>query len=285
LISLERIRTIAIIAICSDDYLLDRLVLKGGNALRLLYQIGCRTSLDIDFSINSDFEDRKLAEQKLLSSLEYQFSLNGLALFDAKFFPKPSTSENDWWGGYCVEFKLIDKDKAAKHKDDIEQMRRESIDIDGDRQSSRKFTIDISKHEYTAGKEQAEIEGYICYVYSPNMLAAEKLRAICQQMPEYVYVKAKKRRSRDFYDLHALCTTGGIDFAGAEFQETVKNIFKAKQVPLQLLEQIKSAETKAFHETDWTATRDTITEPKRDFGFYHSFIANKIEALEPLWIK
>jgi hypothetical protein len=36
-IDLEKIRTTVIVAICSDDYLLDRLVLKGGNALRLLY--------------------------------------------------------------------------------------------------------------------------------------------------------------------------------------------------------------------------------------------------------
>ena len=61
---LEKIRTTVIVAVCSDDYLLDRLVLKGGNALTLLHGIGFRTSLDIDFSMENDFEDLEKAEKQ-----------------------------------------------------------------------------------------------------------------------------------------------------------------------------------------------------------------------------
>ena len=45
----EEIRRITIIALFSDDELIDQLVLKGGNALRLIHKISSRTSLDLDF--------------------------------------------------------------------------------------------------------------------------------------------------------------------------------------------------------------------------------------------
>ena len=52
-------------------------------------------------------------------------------------------------------------------------------------QQMRKYTIDISHHEFCEGKVKREVDDYTIYVYSLEMIAAEKLRAICQQMPEY----------------------------------------------------------------------------------------------------
>ncbi|MCZ2147286.1 MAG: nucleotidyl transferase AbiEii/AbiGii toxin family protein [Bryobacterales bacterium] len=37
--------------------LLECLVLKGGNALNLVYGLTTRTSLDLDFSMSADFDD------------------------------------------------------------------------------------------------------------------------------------------------------------------------------------------------------------------------------------
>ena len=51
------IRRTAITALFSDDMLLDRLVLKGGNALSLVYELTSRTSLDLDFSMANAFDD------------------------------------------------------------------------------------------------------------------------------------------------------------------------------------------------------------------------------------
>jgi predicted nucleotidyltransferase component of viral defense system len=45
----REIRRIAITAIFSDDFLFERVVLKGGNALSLALGLGNRTSLDLDF--------------------------------------------------------------------------------------------------------------------------------------------------------------------------------------------------------------------------------------------
>lgn len=282
---LDQIRTTAIIAICSDDYLFDRLVLKGGNALRLVYGISHRTSLDLDFSMESDFEDLGEAEKHLLSALEKNFSLLDLCLFDSKFYPKPKTSENEWWGGYCVEFKLIDRQKSESLSGNLEQMRRESLSVDYDGQSSRRFTIDISKHEFVGGKEQSKIEGYICYVYSPSMIAAEKLRAICQQMPEYEFVKGKKRRARDFYDLFAILEKTAVDFSAPEFQEIISKVFDIKKVPIGLLGRISLPEIREYHETDWISVQDSLGDKSRNFEFYYNYVCSKLERLESLWIE
>ena len=53
------IRKIAIVALFADDFLFERLVLKGGNALGLALGMSSRTSLDLDFSIENDFDDLK----------------------------------------------------------------------------------------------------------------------------------------------------------------------------------------------------------------------------------
>jgi len=51
----------------------------------------------------------------------------------------------------------------------------------------RIYTIDISRDEFCEGKVQRQFDDYIVYVYSLEMIAAEKLRAICQQMPGYSF--------------------------------------------------------------------------------------------------
>jgi len=56
-ISLEGVRRRILIALFSDDELMDTLVLKGGNALALIYKVGSRASIDMDFSIQSAFSD------------------------------------------------------------------------------------------------------------------------------------------------------------------------------------------------------------------------------------
>ena len=52
----DQVREGILAAVCGDRWLFDRLVLKGGNALALIYRIGQRVSLDLDFSIEGDFE-------------------------------------------------------------------------------------------------------------------------------------------------------------------------------------------------------------------------------------
>lgn len=56
---LADIRRTVIMAIFADDLLMEKLVLKGGNALELVLGLVTRGSVDIDLSMAGDFDDRK----------------------------------------------------------------------------------------------------------------------------------------------------------------------------------------------------------------------------------
>jgi hypothetical protein len=58
----------------------------------------------------------------------------------------------------------------------------------------------------------------------------EKLRAICQQMPEYTHRTRHSGRARDFYDIYCVVTELGIDLGSEENLELARRIFAAKQV-------------------------------------------------------
>ena len=58
---LDEIRKLGIIAMFSDDELMDMLVLKGGNAIALFYSEYSRASVDLDFSLCDDFDKGKFA--------------------------------------------------------------------------------------------------------------------------------------------------------------------------------------------------------------------------------
>jgi len=51
MLSIDEIRKLAIIALFSDDDLMDTLVLKGGNALTFAYNVSNRASIDVDVSM------------------------------------------------------------------------------------------------------------------------------------------------------------------------------------------------------------------------------------------
>ena len=108
-ISLEEIRRRILIALFSDDELMDTLVLKGGNALALVHKIGSRASVDMDFSIEAPFADLEKTRVRIFETLRREFGSIGYVIFDEKFALKPSLRAQDqpeWWGGYIVEFKL-----------------------------------------------------------------------------------------------------------------------------------------------------------------------------------
>jgi predicted nucleotidyltransferase component of viral defense system len=101
-ISLEEVRRRILIALFSDDELMGALVLKGGNALALIYKVGARASLDMDFSIDSVFADVKKTGDRIFDTLKREFGLIGYVVFDEKFEIKPSKRGEElpeWWGG------------------------------------------------------------------------------------------------------------------------------------------------------------------------------------------
>ncbi len=76
----DEVRRFVITALFSDDALYEKLVLKGGNALRLIYNLGSRSSLDIDVSIEEDFVDLDDTRRRLFRALETRFELAGFCV-------------------------------------------------------------------------------------------------------------------------------------------------------------------------------------------------------------
>jgi len=109
---IDKIKRLTIAALVSDDILMGILVLKGGNALDLAYDITNRGSVDIDFSIETDFTETE--KRRIRSQLEHilnqEFIKADLIVFDLKLTEKPKIIEDavkSFWGGYFVEFKII----------------------------------------------------------------------------------------------------------------------------------------------------------------------------------
>jgi hypothetical protein len=277
----DQVRTLAIAAIFSDDVFFEKVVLKGGNALALALGLSDRASLDLDFSIEADFADVEDAALRLERALTRKFLSSGYVVFDFKFERRPRFVESgrEEWGGYMATFKLVEADQFLFHKNDVEALRRRSV-VTGPLQG-RILRIDLSKFEYTSGKLKQEFANQTIYVYSPRMLAVEKLRALCQQMPEYRCGRTPTPRARDFFDLRVLVERGNVYLPSDETKDLAKHVFEAKDVPLSLLRKIK--ETREFHRPDWDDVRISSSEMLQEFDYYFDFTCEQIALLESAW--
>lgn len=281
-VSVIDIRRTAIVAMFSDDVLMEQLVLKGGNALDLVHGLTGRGSLDIDFSIEGDFDNLEEVEARCFRALRDRFDSVGLLVFDEKFLRKPSVQragQGERWGGYRIEFKLLPKEKAARLGEDL-AARQRNAEVVGYAQE-KVFSIEISKFEFCPQKERKELDDYTIYVYPLELIAAEKLRAICQQMPGYLPVRNKRARARDFYDIHTIVTSAVLDMSTTEFRELVRGVFAAKEVPLPLLGDIRGQ--REFHRADWPAVVQALTVPAEEYDFYFDFLVSEVDKLEPMW--
>ncbi len=175
-----------------------------------------------------------------------------------------------------MEFKLIEREKIKKYNGDLAKMRRDAHVISTN--DKRVFSIDISKYEYCGGKTEAYVGDYVVFAYTLSMIAIEKLRAICQQMPEYTLRAHPRARARDFYDIHAIVASGRANLLAPENRRLLEQVFAAKDVPLSLLARI--ATQQFFHETDWPSVRDSLRKKPRDFAFYFNFVVELAQQLE-----
>jgi len=284
---LERIKILAIQAMFSDDDLLEKLVLKGGNAMVLIHRVSARTSVDLDFSLAQDFGDEVAAvRERIETLLQETFAADGFHLFDFEMLEKPKAISEDmrhFWGGYEVVFKLATADLHAAHGKDLNALRRMALNLG----KGTRFSIDISRFEYVEDKEAADLEGYTVYVYSPVMIVCEKLRAICQQMPEYGPLIKRGRpgsaRARDFVDIFVLMERLKLDLGSEKAQAILRSMFAVKKVPLGFL--AKLPEAYEFHLAGFPAVQATV-EPSfdlREFRFYFDYVLGLVERLKPVW--
>lgn len=283
---LQKIKRLTISALVADDVLMGILVLKGGNALDLAYDISNRGSIDIDFSMEKDFteEEKKRIGNQVSSLLKNEFIKEGLSVFDVKFYERPHKIEDSvksFWGGYCLEFKTIPFETQKALGENVEELRKNAIEIATNH--STKFEVDISKYEYVGKKRPKDIEGATVYVYSPEMLVIEKVRALCQQVSEYKTVvlhMTAKSRARDFYDIYNLCQSFNIDFTSKENVELAKHIFEAKHVPLSYIKKLE--DYREHHRHSWESVLGTISQKEhlKDFDFYFNFVLEKLKDLD-----
>jgi predicted nucleotidyltransferase component of viral defense system len=275
---LQKIKLHTVSALMADDILMGILVLKGGNALDLAYEITNRGSIDIDFSMEKDFSEQE--KKRLLNQISFllnnEFKRDSLVAIDIRFSDRPqqiNEAVKDFWGGYILEFKLIPQDKYDELVGNDESLRRNALQIHSD--NSTKFTVDISKYEYVSDKRAKDIDGSVVYVYSPEMLALEKLRALCQQNPAYkeiVYSMTQKSRARDFYDIYNLSTSFAIDFTSEDNVQVCKYIFEAKRVPLEYISLLP--EQRDFHAQSWDSVVNTVSQKEnlKNFDFYFDHV-------------
>ncbi len=282
---INEIKRLAIIALFSDDELMDRFVLKGGNALDLIHNISPRGSKDIDLSIADEFTDDEFSNiaLRIKSSITSTYELHGYTAFDIQLHKRPKhiVPELEFWGGYRIEFKTILTEKYAQHHDDIDSLRRLAIPIAANH--SPKVLIDISKGEFCSQKDRHSLEGYTIFVYSPEMLIIEKLRAICQQMPDYGKIisnPSQSARARDFFDIYVLIEHFKPDLNSDININLFKKIFAAKSVPLHFLKDID--QHKDYHESDFPSVQSTIKPDYNleEYEFYFEYVSNVCKSLE-----
>jgi len=287
----KRVRRLAIIAMFSDDDLMTRLVLKGGNALDIAYSVEFRSSIDLDFSMEGQFSDDEIVaiRAKIDKCLKETFRPEGYQVFDVTFREKPpavSPDMADFWGGYRVEFKIIRPTRYGERGRDITALRRFAEPVDT---SSRKnFRIEISKFENCVRKREMGLDHYTIYVYSPEQIVVEKIRSICQQMPAYgqiVKSKSQSPRPKDFLDILVTIKNFGIDLTSRDNVELLRCSFESKRVPLTLIERIR--DFREYHRQGFEAVRDTVYRgvDLKDFDFYFDYVVSECEKLESLWDK
>jgi predicted nucleotidyltransferase component of viral defense system len=261
---IEEVITETILAIFQSSDLADCLLLKGGSALRLFDHQASRLSIDADFSIESELDDPESFFALIKSCVERRFERHKFDVIDFKSNKKPKTSpENrpDWWGGWGCEFKLVNQMHRKKtHR----TKQRNAFVPDG--ANSPKITIDISEYEYCGARRTRTVEGIKIMGYSRELLVLEKLRAICQQHPEYEF-RLSKNRSRDFYDIFVL--TSDMDEAFIKkCTHHLANVFAAKAVPLQILKALWNEEFIDEQGRGFEQVKDTVRGTVYDFDVY-----------------
>jgi hypothetical protein len=263
---IEEVITEVVIAVYGSPTLAKLLILKGGSAMRMLDGQDSRLSLDADFSIKGMLTDADPIFLEMERCFAATFSTLGFDLIDFKAKKKPKKRQQgfpEWWGGWACDFKLVDR----KHrKKTLETRRRNALIPEG--ANSPKIQIDLSEHEYCGKLRTKVIHGTTIRAYSREMIVLEKLRAICQQHPDYLYRQQTKNRARDFYDIGVLTTDPSDEFI-RRCQRHLKPVFDAKEVPLWILGALwgDTAFIDAFR-LGFDQVRNTVRGRLDDFSTY-----------------
>ncbi len=111
------------------------------------------------------------------------------------------------------------------------------------------------------------------------MILFEKIRALCQTMPEYseIVTSARpKHRARDIYDIFTIYNSGHLNLD----QEMLKEIFKAKRVPLDFINKLENL--REHNRENWETVRASIVESDRkNLQSYDYYFDQVLKIIEP----
>lgn len=284
----DEMRNTILKAIYSDSDLKETLVLKGGNALKL-YNITDRSSQDLDFSIKESIRYEKENEGKKLQDLiSDAFQQVGFLVVGFEFIEKPKKRNKDlppFWGGYKISFAIVDTEKYQDKIDlqDPDKMKELSKYGENLENNSKKIEIDLSYDEYVADKKSYDLDGTTIYLYSPLMLVYEKIRASCQQLEDYKLV-GNKTRARDLYDIYKILTnTRQTNLREAVLDQCnfyiLENIFKAKDVPLELMLKLDSKKSDLAEDYKTKVIPQISADEIEEFDYIFFYNKNLFENL------
>jgi predicted nucleotidyltransferase component of viral defense system len=252
-----------IIAIFNEPKIAKEVLIKGGTALRLLEGIDVRLSTDIDFSVEEALKSADKFFPAIQLAVSKRFEKFGFDVIDFKYRKKPENRKEipDWWSGWLCTFKLSTIEKRSSN---IETRRRSALIPEGSNTSL--IEIEISEYEYCKIRRTKMIQGVKVQGYSKELLVLEKIRAICQQHPDYLLCSSKNR-ARDFVDIFFL--TQNVD--DAFFDKCKKHlplVFSAKQVPIELLKSFWEESFVDLQKRGFSQVQDTSKESLQPFESY-----------------
>lgn len=269
MIEINEVIELVLVSIYSEDILSKNLYLKGGQALRIKEKILNRFSSDADFSTPDKIDNVDLFFETLNSSLSSNFYRNGYYVFDFKSVRRPKILKSEspgFWGGWSVEFKITQNSNRQLPKDVLS---RTALIPTGSQ--SPKITIDISEYEYCKGIEKLKIKGVIVKAYSRALLLTEKIRAICQQHPDYPHKKLDIR-ARDFYDIERLwiksIKESNTENFIKEMRSHIKPVLKAKDVDFSIIHKIFDVDFLETQKVGWPQVQTTVIGEIQDFDYY-----------------
>ena len=74
-----------------------------------------------------------------------------------------------FWGGYRVEFKIIESEKYEQFSANLRDLQVRAVEVNLPLSTKKVFKIDISKYEYCIPKQSYELDDYTIYAYTPDV--------------------------------------------------------------------------------------------------------------------
>lgn len=263
-----------------SENIADKLALKGGGALWWL-NITNRQSEDIDISIS---EDHNLDESEftiLENNIKRVFKVAGYKVINYKVLDKPKNRSNipHFWGGYKVTFAIIAIERYNELLDEGKDNLGTYAIVLNEETQSKKIEIDMSLEEFIFNMEKDTVDGIKINIYTPLMIVYEKIRATCQQLPEYKLTgSSSSARARDLYDIYTLFT---MSRKGIEYREDVLNpdnfyileeMFRIKEVDLELMTRFQTLKPRLEKDYSDSVLPSIEVNDEVDFEFLFNYI-------------